>query len=751
MPAAHAQTLPRIGQINHLPNLVPDERAMFDVDRTMYDRSPEDIPAELKQRLESQFQLSIQTIFETLFLHSGLYEKFETQQKSLGRDELIERLKEKSDKLGLTYDIENVGKAELILLGRGKYQMPVTMIRLNSGRYVMFLDKSLYDPEMFKQEIPKDLPQNEIDLEMKLRSIAKGLVHGLVSEILIFGKKGGPHIPLYKIMNPQTTQEDIREQLTEEIRPLADRYSEIEEDLLKVELTDREREKLLAEREVIEENVLKLQKNKDSFLGKMVVSGAVNMSAGETGLGLPITVIYHNQGQFIGRENLERPHEDTLKDSIHKWATYAKANYESIHIDWDPVYKEKGIKKLKVFMKGDLYFQYLNVPWQVVLALASGYMLTFVTDNAPNWAALGMNSLFIGLLVGLNIRTFLKWSFSGTELSKSLKDTSVGILFGITAYMFDPAKSLSDVALITWASIIGSQFLKNLVKKGPREYQAFKRRSGQTRGELATPIERQYLQWWGKNGKPIGNYEVKIPFKLVRSYLEKAGILRTEKIGEVPREIRKDSMLSTEMILKTFIPKTMSTFSILLFPVYALIGPYWEYESVKDKERVANEYAKQHGANTPKSKAYQEEAQKARKQWENYTILDKYTFAAYGFDLSKLKFMDSKIFEYGVVVPSRYLGYYVTVYSDVMQKIEALLKDVWLFMTYIYSKKSNEGRIQKYVGISLYKLKVRQKEKQMRSRNIINMNYPLKRETAESLRQRREVYFAPANCMGYFR
>lgn len=717
-PVAHGQQA-----VSAQESLVPNPETMFGVAPAEYIKSLEQIDPDVKTKLESQLNLSIQTVFETFFLNSGLYLTYREQERRHGREQLERRLIEKSDDLSVKYDVEGIGKAELILIGRGKKQMPLTMIRLNSGRYILFIDTSQYDPDMFKENIPEGYSQKDIELELKLRSITKGLVHGLVSRLLIFAKNGGSHIPLYKIYNPETSQEEIQSEMLKEIDPLAKRYAEIEEEMSRIETSDYNYEKLLAEKEVIEEAVIRLEKNKSSFWGKMVQTGSISMSGSNAIEGMPVTVIYHNQGQFSGSKNIDRPHEDTLKASLNKWATYGKALHESIHFDWETWYKSDGLAKLNAVRKGDPYYAAFNTRWQVALSMTSGYLLTFMTDNAPNWGAMGMTSLIWGVAIGLNIRTFLNWTLSGTELSKSLKDTFLGLAFGVSAYLVDPSKSLGDVALITWATMIGSQLLKNAIKKGPREFQSYKKRAGLTNGEYATPIERHYLDIRNKQGQVTSTIELKIPFKLVRKILEHSLNLRTEKVGEIPREVKKEAVLSTEMTLKTFIPKTLATFSWIAFPFYAAMGPYWEKRSVEDKEVMAKNYAREHGENTPKARQYLQEAIDARTQWEDYRIVDAESLLPYGIDLR-----NSKVFEKGVIIPSQYVGYYAEV-------IKSISEDVKKF----FSEKSIDNRIHEYASNAYYKYKVRQKQKEMRFKNTINMAYPLKRK-------------APAlgSCRAYF-
>lgn len=569
-----------------LSSVTPEGESLFGIPEKYFNQSPESLPQEYKNKIAEQVGLitssGMRTFLESLFLIQGLYKKVKDYESKYGMESLVQRVSEKRDMTSLDFDYANLGVAELKAIGYGEEQRLITTVRHNSGHYFMFVDRAQFDIDELEKTPDERNDEKAFLEELELRKTLSGVLRLIASKMLLMGDRSHLYIPLSGDGSAESTkklQQQIKSQVDQELDPLALRYQRIERRLNYNGLNQEQKENLEAEKRILERELLKKLNQRQNILSKIVQYAIMDLGSAVKVQGYEVTVVMHNDGTFIDSVSTETTPQ---KNSLKYWKKYWESIYESPHVRGDLLKNKNWIKKLQFFTKGDLALSLASTSAQISLSLLTAGVGAWMGIPGPDPSILALNSLFWGLGIGIIIKTFVNWNQTGSKMSRSIKNTATGVGFGYTQFLLESLFGVGQgMQLGDHAKLWATQLLKGPVKVGTQEIPKFRKKTGESSGNL-----------------------------IIRGY---------------DTEIRKVDFETQVIQLILFVPKLASIFLPygLGIPVYMMMGPLGKLIHLSQVEKYAKDYESEHGAEKPKSAVYRKEAVNLREEWESLKLWDR--------------------------------------------------------------------------------------------------------------------------------
>lgn len=574
-----------------LSSIVPKASDLFGIPEEYFNQSPENLPEEYKQKIAEQMgfvtQSAVRTYLESLFLIKGLYLKVKKYESENGIEALIDRVSEKKDMTSLDFDYPDLGVAELKSIGYGTEQRLITTVRHNSGHYFMFVDRSQFDIDFLEQSPQEKLVKlypdqswnfEKYEEELNLRKTLSGVLRLIASRMLLMGDRSHLYVPISGDEDPKI-RKSLKSQIDGEMDPISLRYQKLEARLRNNGLSVQQREGIEAEKRILERELLKKMNLKTNIMSKIVQYAIMNLGSQVKVQGFEVTVVMHNDGNSVQSATTE---SQPRKNFLSYWEKYWEGIYERPHVRTDLLKNKSWIKKMQVFTKGDLALALATTSAQVSLSLLTAGIGSWMGIPGPDPAVLALNILVWGLGVGIIVKTFVNWTQTGSSTSRSLKNSATGVGFGYTQFFMESLFGVGNgMALGDHTKLWATQFLKGPVKVGTQEIPKFRKKTGDSAGNL-----------------------------IIRGY---------------DTEIRKMDFETQVIQLILFVPKLSSLFLPygLGIPVYMMMGPLGKLIHLSHVEKYAKAYEQEHGKDKPKSASYRKEANGLREEWETLKLWDR--------------------------------------------------------------------------------------------------------------------------------
>lgn len=447
-------------------SLVPDERILEQISE----------PTEGELESAKEFlRLPTQYIFEINYLLKKLYERVDQATESAGLERLAEKLALRKDSEAISFEKEGIGKAELIVIGKGENARFLTKVRHNGLKAtILFVDREQLDLEAIEEKPDSTLTEKQYQQERELRRYLATQWRTLLARVIL------------SEWNPEFTY-----------KPLVNEKGEFEapESLdTDVEEKIRELERLTA-RELSEKSWYQKLKNKwyDLAIAGEKIPGSEAFK--ET-----MVVFYDSQKSRVLAAKSYQPYEYKNESYFSKKryvkfldhvVTWWRSIYEPPAYDRELWKNSKGLGKLRVLLTGDYL---MGIGSGFVLASLSYGVGLLVPSSLPEGLTafnVAQISFIWTIFFGVFSRTWQNFVYRGSEFSRFCKNwiTGLGQSYHFNLISDENLWVLRDGEFDSRAAKIHSdilinQTIKNYSKTALQELPRFRSITGEASGTV---------------------------------------------------------------------------------------------------------------------------------------------------------------------------------------------------------------------------------------------------------------------------
>lgn len=587
-------------------NLVPDERILEQIS------APTNDDLEVAKDILS---LPTQYIIEINYLLKKLYEKVDKATESAGLEAMADQLALRKDSDAISFEKEGLGKAELIVVGKGENARFLTKVRHNGLKAtILFVDRRQLDLVAVEEKPDSSLSKEQYKQELELRRYLATQWRGLLARVIL--SEWNPKFtykPVYNENGEISLPEDVDADVEEKIRDLEN----------------------LTAKELSEKTWYQKLKNKWYDLAIAGENSASYQPAKET-----MVVFYDGEKSQVLAAKSHRPF-DYKNESYFSKKRYVM-HFEHVVTWWRAIYEppaydhqiwknEKGLGKLRVLLTGDY-----------LLGLGFGFVLSSLTYGVgllvPSSLPEGITAFNVAqisfiwtVFFSVFSRTWQNFVYRGSEFSRFCKNWITGLgqsyhfnlISDENLWLFKDGEFDSKAAKIH-SDILINQTIKNYSKTAMQELPRFRSITGEASGTIKIPYYRFVLP--GRHNPAYLSMEAEtevIEAKKARPRLW--GFLeRAEHDTLIPRanfEGQLVQLVSTPVSLLSRFGWTV--FSIPLgHLLYLALGPIGEYAAVKYKAMYAKQLEAKLGSRHPLVIRMKSLAEEQFENWRKLRILN---------------------------------------------------------------------------------------------------------------------------------
>lgn len=475
------------------PEIALDPSKFTGIDPDKFGQHEDVLSEEDKSELKRFLTQPTQITLEVLFLLKSLYHRIKLDEQKLGREALLQIITKRKDSQSVGIEVENLGKAEPLVINTKRGPLIITKVRHNKLKMVMlFIDSSQIDME-FLIESEKRVQLGTTNLDSTLQ----GLSEKQIKEELDHRKFVLKQVrTLYSKMlmsewNPKF-----------EYLPLHEHNQKSS----KVELTPPDELKARVD-EVLEKPFSELQ-HKPWF--QKVASKSYNTwvdlvkqeeisRTKKQGNEAMMTIMYNSQEGGVQPNTIVKG----SKFSLEYWKMWWQAIYETPAYG-KPVWENnKGIGKLKVIFTGDYL---VGLGFGTSLGLLSAATATIFPGSLPEGLtplSVGLVSFGYSLFFGVFGKTWANFLYRGGEAPRFLKNWGPGIAQSYT-YNLLSTESLSMIgsdgrldlgAMKMHVDILLNQSIKTVTKTSLQNIPKHRDKTGEAEGTVKIPNYKIVAPW----------------------------------------------------------------------------------------------------------------------------------------------------------------------------------------------------------------------------------------------------------------
>lgn len=631
----------------------PSKLTTLDPDRYTQNASqlsPEEI-AEAKKFLDKPTQ----TTLEIMFLLKSLYYRVQMEEEKQGTDAIAKILSKRKDSENIEVEVENVGKAEPLVINTERGPLFFTKVRHNALKMsILFIDKNQIDLQLL-EESERLLKSGKIDQDKTLQGLSKKEIHEELNHRRLILKQmrtlyarmllseWNPHLsytPLSEIAEIRTD--------SEEIESAPDTVQKHVHDVLNEPIEKLEKQTWFK----------KLSSKSFDTWVDLAKQEKAEQNKGNLGNEELMIVLYDGSTGQIQQTNTIRK---SSRFTLDYWKTYWKMVWEKPAYDQDLWKSEKGLGKIRVLLTGDYL---MGLSFGLALSSLSFLVSSTLPDSLPHGlTAFDVAKVSFGwsLFFGVFSKTWQNFVYRGNDFVRFLKNWSTGLgqsynfnlMSDASLAIIDKNGNFDPNAIKMHTDVLVNQSIKTTSKTSLQEIPRFRSRTGEAEGTLQIKDYKIIMPW--KNNVKFMQLEVVEntvdPLKLYRWVRDQFSIKQTEpKSWEELFVMRfhKDIKITLPWLVpfqrETSIPRKnfegqtpqlvttpvglLSRFGYMVWGIplghilYAILGPIGEIRQIRYKVRYADDLAKKYGEDHALTRRTRKMVQVEIDAWNSLKVLN---------------------------------------------------------------------------------------------------------------------------------
>ncbi len=471
------------------------------IDPDKYKLRPDELSQEEVEEARRFLEQPTQYTLEIMFLLKNLYYRIQMEEQRIGVDAIAKMLEKRQDSENIEFEVEKVGKAELIVINTKRGPLFITKVRHNALRMsILFIDKNQVDLQLLEEtERILKLPKAELnklfegytpeqrEAELAHRRLLLNHIRTLNARMLM------------SEWNPQLEYRPLSE-LHEQSKPRVEAPPDVEQKVKAVlnepisELKNKGWFKKLSSRsydtwvDLAKQNNVKPEKGNQALM--------ISMYDGLTG--------DNTRTSKISRDSVF---------TYNYWKTYWKAIWERPAYSKEIWESERGLGKMRVLLTGDYL---MGISFGVALG-----GLSFLTSLAlPNSLPEGLTATDVAqisfgwsLFFGVFSKTWQNFVYRGNNFVRFVKNWSTGLgqsyhfnLVSDESLAVIKNSTLDKSAIKVHTDILINQSIKSSSKTSLQEIPRFRARTGEAQGTLKIKDYRIVMPW--KHNMKFMEFEV---------------------------------------------------------------------------------------------------------------------------------------------------------------------------------------------------------------------------------------------------
>jgi hypothetical protein len=586
-----------------------------------------------EDRINAENFLKVPTtvLNENLFLLKNLFYRVKMEEETHDKASMAKILSKRKDSENIEFELENLGKAEPLVINTERGPLILTKVRHNGTKSsTVFIDIKQIDIQLLEETERLDklgmtaldkafegVSKEQRDLELKYRRILLKKLRVLFAKMLM--SEWNPtleYTPLSELVeNKNSDTQSPLAAAPEEVKSHVDA-------VLNQPIVNLEKEawfKKLASKGMD----LWIDQYNEEKTTKSVNAG------NET-----LTLVFYDGsvGDVLETRIIRR----APLYSFEHWNNYWKAIWEKPAYG-EPVWENnKGLGKLKVLLTGD-YLMGLS------FGVALGSLSFLVSSALPESLPHGLNAFDVArisfgwsLFFGIFSKTWQNFVYRGNDFVRFAKNWSTGLgqsynfnlMSDESLALIDSGGNFDSNAIKIHTDIVINQSIKTVTKTSLQETPRYRAKTGESDGTIKIKYYKAILPW--KNNVGFMQFEVVEntidPLKLYRWVREQFSIeefVPGSWEDKFVLRFKKDIKISLPWLVpaewETYVPRKnlegqmpqlvttpvglLSRFGFTVAGVplghllYAILGPVGEVRQISYKRRYANELAKKYGEN----------------------------------------------------------------------------------------------------------------------------------------------------------